>query len=219
MKGDLIINTLKEMVGHTRIEDLPISFSAVATDIVASKEVWLNSGDLFDAIRASMAIPGLFTPKKIGDRSLVDGGLLNPLPVAPAMFENYDLTVAVSLSGYDVANPFGTIPVEEQQTKLENYRSKIDKFLGSVQDRFGLETSGKAKQDPDLRLTDVLLGMFDTMQAAISRYRLASYPPDILIEIPGNICLTHEFYKARPLIAAGRYWTERALNNNAERLG
>ncbi len=219
MKGDLIINTLKEMVGHTHIEDLPISFSAVATDIVARKEVWLNSGDLFDAIRASMAIPGIFTPKIIDGKSLVDGGVLNPLPVAPAMFEKNDLTVAVSLSGYDVANPYGTVPVEIKQTKLENYRSKIEGFLSDVQNRFGLESNGSAKQDQDLRMTDVLLGMFDTMQAAISRYRLASYPPDILIEIPGNICQTHEFYKARPLIAAGQYWTEHALEKNAERIG
>ncbi len=218
MKGDLIINTLKEMVGHTHIQDLPVSFSAVATDIVARKEVWLNSGDLFDAIRASIAIPGIFTPKKIAGRSLVDGGVLNPLPVAPAMFENNDLTVAVSLSGYDVANPYGVIPQEEHKTTLENYRSKIEQFLGSVQDRFGLEANGKTKLDRDLRLTDVLLGMIDTMQAAISRHRLASYPPDILIEIPSNICQTHEFYKAKSLIAAGRYWAEHALSKNAERL-
>lgn len=217
MKGDLIINTLREMVGDIRIEDLPISYSAVATDIIARKEVWLNSGDLFDAIRASMAIPGIFTPKQIDGRSLVDGGLLNPLPVAPSMFENNDLTVAVSLSGYDVANPYGTIPLEEQQTRLENYRSKIEQFLTGVQDRFGLEANGSVKRNQELRLTDVLLGMFDTMQAAISRHRLASYPPDILIEIPGNICQTHEFYKARPLIAAGRYWTEQALAQYSER--
>jgi NTE family protein len=219
MKGDLIINTLKEMVGTIHIEDLPINYSAVATDIVARKEAWLNSGDLFDAIRASMAIPGIFTPKVIEGRSLVDGGVLNPLPVAPSMFEKNDLTVAVSLSGYDVTNPFGNIPKEEHQTTLESYRSKIDGFLSSVQDRFGLESDDQKKPDPELRLTDILLGTFDAMQSSIARHRLASYPPDILIEIPGNICQTHEFYRARPLIAAGRYWTDHALAKYAERIG
>jgi NTE family protein len=166
-----------------------------------------------------MAIPGIFTPKVIEGRSLVDGGVLNPLPVAPSMFEKNDLTVAVSLSGYDVTNPFGNIPKEEHQTTLESYRSKIDGFLSSVQDRFGLESDDQKKPDPELRLTDILLGTFDAMQSSIARHRLASYPPDILIEIPGNICQTHEFYRARPLIAAGRYWTDHALTKYAERIG
>jgi NTE family protein len=135
------------------------------------------------------------------------------------MFEKNDLTVAVSLSGYDVAKPFGNIPKEEHQTTLENYRSKIDGFLSSVQDRFGLESDDPKKSDPELRLTDILLGTFDAMQSSIARHRLASYPPDILIEIPGNICQTHEFYKASPLIAAGRYWTDHALTKYAERIG
>jgi NTE family protein len=165
-----------------------------------------------------MAIPGIFTPKFIDERSLVDGGVLNPLPIAPSMFEKHDLTVAVSLSGYDVTNPFGTIPLEERQTKLESYRYKIEGFLNSVQDRFGLESDNPVKPDPELRLTDILLGTFDAMQSSIARHRLASYPPDILIEIPGNICQTHEFYKARPLISAGHYWTKHALSKYAERI-
>ncbi len=219
MKGDLIINALREMVGAQHIEDLPINFSAVATDIVARKEVWLNSGDLFDAIRASMAIPGIFTPKVIAGKTLVDGGLLNPLPVAPSMFENNDLTIAVSLSGSDVAKPYGSVPLEEHQTKLESYRFKIEGFLRSVQDRLGLEYGDSITPDQELRLTDVLLGAFDAMQSSIARHRLATYPPDILIEIPNNICKTHEFYRARPLIAAGHYWTDHALTKYAERIG
>ena len=218
LKGDMIINTLRKMVGNLSIENLPISYSAVATDLVAQKEVWLNSGDLFDAIRASMAIPGIFTPKTIEGRSLVNGGLLNPLPVAPAMFNKSDLTVAVSLSGYDEANPYGTMPKETVQTTLEGYRGQIENFLGGVQDLLGLEINATPQKDPNLRLTDVLLGSFDTMQTAIARHRLASYPPDILIEIPANICKSYEFYRASPLIAAGRYWTECALQKQANRL-
>ena len=67
-----------------------------------------------------------------------------------------------------------------------------------------------------MHLTDVLLGMFDTMQAASARYRLASYPPDILIDIPDNVCETHEFHKAAQLIAAGRYWAGEYLNRQAD---
>lgn len=215
MKGDLIIDTLREMMGYQSIEHLPLPFTAVATDIVARKEVWLSSGDLFDAIRASIAIPGIFTPKVINGRTLVDGGLLNPLPGAPAMFNDAEITIAVSLSGQDMAEPWGDVDVAALRTPLENYRSRIDLFLDQMQERLGLEKDNEA---PELRLTDVLLGMFDTMQAAIARHRLASYPPDLLIEIPGNICQTHEFFKARALIEAGRYWAEHALELHRDRL-
>ena len=86
-----------------------------------------------------------------------------------------------------------------------------------MQDRLGLEMDdGSVEDEP--QLTDVLLAMFDTMQSAIARYRLASYPPDVLIEIPANVCKTHEFYKARRLIAAGHYWTNNALTQHKDRL-
>ena len=218
MKGDLIMDSLREMVGTHRIEDLPIRFSAVATDFEDRTEVWFNSGDLFDVIRASIAIPGIFTPKQLDGRLLVDGGLLNPLPSAPAMFDKTDLSVAVSLSGYDIANPYGDVDLNNHRTELETYRERIDQFLSLAQERLGLETDKKDETQDDLRLTDVLLGTFDTMQSTIARYRLASYPPDILIEIPGNICQTHEFYRARPLIAAGHYWARQALAQHADRV-
>ena len=219
MKGDLIMERLRQMVGARRIEDLPIPFSAVATDVAAKKEVWFNSGDLFDVIRASIAIPGLFTPKTINGRTLVDGGLLNPLPSAPAMFTDTDITIAVSLSGLDVAEPYGDVNLRDYRTQLETYREKIDDFLDQAQDRLGLELDkdDEAAED-EMPLTDIFLNMFDTMQRTIARYRLASYPPDILVEIPGNICQTHEFYRARPLIAAGHYWARQALELHADRI-
>ena len=74
-----------------------------------------------------------------------------------------------------------------------------------------METESKQDEKRELGLTDIMLGMFDTMQGAIERYRLAAYPPDVLIEIPNNICQTHEIYKARALVAAGRYWAAEAL--------
>jgi len=218
MKGDLIMETLREMIGDHRIEDLSLPFTAVATDIVAKKEVWLNSGDLFSAIRASSAIPGIVTPKSIGGKKLVDGGLLNPLPTAPAMLNASELTVAVGLTGQHVAEPFGTAKNDAEPNALQEYRSKIEGFLNRLQDSLGLESGmSDAASEKELGLTDVLLGTFDTMQAAIGRHRMASYPPDLLIEIPGNICQTHEFYKARELIEAGRYWAGQALTRYGDR--
>lgn len=211
VKGDLIMNTLRDLIGDQRIEDLPIPLTAIATDIVDRKEVWLSKGSLFDAMRASMAIPGVFTPKKINGQVLVDGGLLDPLPSAPATSDGTDLTIAVSLSGRDMKEPYGPNPPEQPLSKIGRYRKSIDAFLDRVQDTLGMETESKQHEERELGLTDIMLGSFDTMQGAIARYRLAAYPPDVLIEIPNNICQTHEIYKARALVAAGRYWAAEAL--------
>lgn len=212
VKGDLIMDTLRNLIGDKRIEDLPIPLTAVATDVVDRKEVWLNSGSLFDAMRASMAIPGVFTPKTINGQVLVDGGLLNPLPSAPATSNGAAITIAVSLSGRDMQEPYGPNPPQQPLSKIGRYRKSIDAFLGRVQDTLGMETESEQNKERELGLTDIMLGSFDTMQAAIARYRLAAYPPDVLIEIPNNICQTHEIYKARALVAAGHYWATEALD-------
>ena len=219
MKGDLIMNELRALIGDTNIEDLPLPFTAVATDVVSKKEVWLNSGDLFDAIRASIAIPGIFTPKFINGRALVDGGLLNPLPVAPSTDDVTDLTIAVSLAGREVSQPLGPNPLPPRAGSIQAYRSRIETFIDTVQGKLGMEQAAKPGEERPLPLTDVLMGMFDTMQAAISRYRLASYPLDILIDIPYNVCQTHEFYKAEQLIEAGRYWATEYLMRHGEDQG
>lgn len=90
---------MRELIGDCGIEDLPVSFTAVATDLESGEEVWLREGKLFDAIRASMATPLIFTPFEYGGRHLLDGGLVNPVPVAPTLSDKTDLTVAVSLCG------------------------------------------------------------------------------------------------------------------------
>jgi NTE family protein len=219
MKGDMIIEALRELVGDRDIEDLPIPFTAVATDIGRRQEVWLDSGNLFDAIRASIAVPGVFTPKRINGRVLVDGGLLNPLPGAPHDAEQDSVTIAVSLSGRDMTEPLGPNPPAPPESNIDRYRKAVDEFLEKAQDALGLEKdSGKEEEEEedDLSLTGVMLGMFDTMQAQIARFRLASYPPDVLIEIPGNVCQTHEYFKARALIHAGQYWASDALDRQLE---
>ncbi len=95
-KGDKIIDALRDLIGPRNIEDLPLDFTAVATDLDASKEVWLSSGPLFDAIRASIAFPTVFSAVHYRGRTLVDGGLLNPIPIAPTLRDSTDMTIAVS---------------------------------------------------------------------------------------------------------------------------
>ncbi len=214
MKGDRIMDKLRGLIGDCLIEKLPIPFTAVATDIVRRQQVWINRGDLFDAIRASISVPGLFTPHIVNGRTLVDGGLLNPLPVAPSMFHQHDLTIAVSLSGPQINAPFGRDPTPAPPSSYRTFRVGIERFLSSLQESLGLEKEKPGEKQ--LTLSGVLLAMFDTMQAAIARYRLAAYPPDILIEIPSNICDTHEYYMAEQLIDAGRYWAGKFLSQQSE---
>jgi predicted acylesterase/phospholipase RssA len=98
-EGDRLMQKLSDLVGDARIEDLDIPFTAVASDIERRREVWITRGSLFEAIRASIAIPGFFTPVVLGDRLLVDGGLLSPLPIAPAQRHDVERIIAVSLNG------------------------------------------------------------------------------------------------------------------------
>jgi len=102
VKGDKIINTLVELVGDQLIEDLPISFTATAADIINEKEVWIESGRLFDAIRASISLPLFFTPFNHKGVNLIDGGVLNPVPIAPTFGDETEITIAVNLGGAPV---------------------------------------------------------------------------------------------------------------------
>ena len=94
-----MISTLTNLIGNIQIEDLPIPYTAVAADIDAEKEVWIKTGPLFDAIRASVSLPLFFTPFDYQGRKLIDGGVLNPVPIAPTFNDNTELTIAVNLGG------------------------------------------------------------------------------------------------------------------------
>ena len=239
VKGDKLMERLGEWLGGVQMESLEVPLTVVAADIISRKEVWISRGDLLEAVRASIAVPGVFTPLIKHGRVLVDGGILNPLPIPPARMENSTITVAVSLSGQEVRNPFGEPTAEELARQEEQAQEKgaagdrhapIDGFLDSLQRYFGkgtveddvdearsggganTETPGgfaTVKEQP--ALTDVMLGMFNTMQDTIARHQLAGNPPDILIDIPCNICQSHEFHRAAELIPAGAFWARRAL--------
>jgi NTE family protein len=121
IKGDRIVGKLKELIGDVNIEDLPMSYTAVAVDLMAQREVWFSRGSLFEAIRASIAIPTVFRPHHYQGRILVDGGLLNPVPITPTLRDLTDCTIAVdinapaeSLDGTDTAqDAAGLLPAAE----------------------------------------------------------------------------------------------------------
>lgn len=213
LKGQMLMDTLQEFIGRHRIEDLPIPLTIVATDVVARKEVWLNRGDLFNAIRASIAVPTVFTPHTINGRPLLDGGILNPVPIAPTLQDQTDAIIAVSLSGVESRIGGGSrlkTPAHRVNKPRHRYQKQIEVFIDQLQERLGIGAEQEDSQ-PSLSLTDVALLSLDAMQARIARAMLAAYPPDLLIEIPINTCRAHEFHRAEEVIAAGEYWAQQAL--------
>ena len=197
IKGDKVIGTLRKLLGETLIENLPIPFTAVAADIQAEKEVWLNKGPLFDAIRASISLPLFFTPFNHNGILLVDGGVLNPVPIAPAFNEHTDLKIAVNLGGA-VVNINRTELPDDPVKELSFLQKQVASFIDSLRD----ESATALGLDWDMY--DVANQSFDAMQSTIARQKLAAYPPDILLEIPRNACGTLEFDRADEMIELGR---------------
>ena len=197
-KGERIINTLRELIGVQNIEDLPITFTAVATDIEENKEVWLSKGPLCDAIRASIAFPTIFSAVHLNGKTLVDGGLLNPIPIAPTLRDQTDITIAVSLSGNAKVIPADLPLVEKIPEHRNRYRQKIIDFID------GLQRKENGTDTTDAGFFDVISKSIDVMQSTITNFKLAAYKPDILIEIPKDVCTMYEFERAEELIEIGR---------------
>ncbi len=195
-KGERIIGVLRELIGDCAIEDLPMSFTAVATDLESSEEVWLRDGKLFDAIRASIATPLIFTPFRHGARTLLDGALVNPVPIAPTLGDTTDLTIAVSLSGPAELRP-APPPASTPMVNGNAYRQRIRAFIESLQ-------PARTNDAPTRGFIDIAFVAMQAMQDTIARLKLAAYSPDVTVEIPRNACGFHEFWRAEELIALGR---------------
>jgi NTE family protein len=240
MRAEKILDAVRDILGPVAIEELPIPYTAVATDLLAGKTVWFQRGALDEAIRASIAIPGVIAPHEIDGRLLADGGILDPLPMAPLSAVNADLTIAVSLSGSEA---LGSRAQEEPGAGAEwlsrmmrsttalfdtaAARSLLDRPTArAVLSRFGADSwSDDADEDlPDDEEGDALpgvprLGSFEVMnrtidiaQAALARHTLAVYPPDLLIEVPRSTCRSLEFHRAAEVIEAGRALADDALS-------
>jgi NTE family protein len=197
-KGDRIMDTLREMVGERDIEDLPISYTAVAVDIERQREVWFSKGSLFDAVRASIAVPTIFTPHAYMGMTLVDGGLLNPVPIAPTFRDFTDLTIAVNLNADPIPvvepTPTARSPSAEHQ---EDLRTRIKLFLDDIGETL------RQPEERDLSVFELISRSLETMQNAIAGLKLAAYSPDVVINVSRDLCDAHEFHRARELIEHG----------------
>jgi NTE family protein len=204
LKGERIFNILQEVTGPQLIEQLKIPFTAVATDMVQNREVHYRSGDLYKAFRASIAIPGVFTPVMENGQFLVDGGVLNPLPLNLVSPKQGEWVVAVNLNGAPAAVATGVEQEQEEVRVLWKWLSPI------MQDP-------KKEQKEVLpaaaySIRELLQSSYVMTQDRLVDLMLQAYPPDVLVEIPRNVCSIFEFYKAKSLIEAGREACRLALD-------
>jgi NTE family protein len=243
IRGEKVFGRIREMVGDINIEELPIPFTAVATDLTNQQEIWFQEGCLHQAMRASAAIPSLFTPVIQGNRMLVDGSLLNPLPIVPVVSSHCDLIVAVNLNS--AHQQHYELPVIERTPALKGRFDLLMSSLGShlpsfkrkngeddellmLEDHSNLlqpeainpwqqnargnkpatpkSASGSrvAELSGPASLLELINQSFEVMQTSLAQYKIAGYPPDILINVPKRVCRFFEFYKAPELIMLGR---------------
>jgi len=233
LRAEKILDAVRDILGPVTIEELSIPYTAVATDLLAGKSVWFQRGPLDEAIRASIAIPGVIAPHVIDGRLLADGGILDPLPMAPIAAVNADLTVAVSLNGSEIIDgrqdePGVTVEwlnrmVRSTSALLDataarslldrpTARALLARFGDSDEPEDGADEAGAPPEVPKLGSFEVMNRTIDIAQAALSRHGLAAYPPDLLIEVPRSMCRSLEFHRAAEVIAAGHALAAQALD-------
>lgn len=240
IRGDKVMTRVSDLLAGRRIEDLPIPFTAVATDLIARKEVWFQQGPVAIAIRASIALPSIISPVMLNGRLLADGGLMNPIPLAPLAALQADATVAVFLAG-GADEQGGRTPVHEsaEPRPVEEWRERFRRSASQVMDRettrrmttwfAGMRGDG-AERAPEpspetqavegfdglprgLGVLDVMELSLDALQSLVTRYRLAGYPPDVLITIPKSSCRVLDFHRAPEMIELGRQAAQETLDS------
>jgi NTE family protein len=224
IRAEKIFARVSDILGDVRIEDLPLPFTAVATDLMTGDEQWFREGPVRAAVRASVALPGFMTPVVIDGRLLADGGLVNPLPIAPTRAARADLTVAVAVSGPPRS------PAFESRRRIAGHVLDSD-VLRSIATRLGAlrgGVAGSAVGEPDevpaavfealpsgLRLVDVMGLSMEAVRSAAIRHMLADHAPDVLITVPRSSCRTLDFHRAEEMIELGRRLAADALDRAA----
>lgn len=229
LQGSLLMNAINDHIGNPDIEDLEIAFGCVATEFGSGREVWLREGSLLDACRASIALPGMFAPvRNQNNRLLLDGGLVNPVPVSLARAMGADVVIAVNLNDGLVAHHFlvnkrdqDAEPElsEEQIAEINNKDSTVAKWATKLKVGLGIRldsyiSSIRNKVSSEPGLFDVIVGSVNIMQDRITRSRMVGEPPDIHITPRLSHIGLMDFDRASECIEAGR----KAVRRQAEDL-
>jgi NTE family protein len=217
--GDKLAAQLEAAMGQTRIEDLPLKFATVATEVRTGHEIWLTHGRMVDAMRASYALPGIFSPVLVGDRWLVDGALVNPVPVSAARALGAEIVIAANLSS-DVFTHSTTVyshgPSPEVPAALIEPVPPPKRGFGKF---FSPERTMKREffgSGGRPGISSVMVDAFNIMQDRITRARLAGDPPDMLISPRVGQIGWFDFHRADDLIAHGMRAAERAIDSIQE---
>lgn len=214
LKGEKVFNVLQQMAGDQLIENLPIAFTAVATDILTRTEFHFKSGNLFKALRASTGVPGVFTPVAENKSLFVDGGVLNPVPVNLISRREDAIVVVVNLNG---AVPTEIAPAEASPPPAEtaaDEASALNENAGTLMQRLRayFSTASKPDETPSLSMFEIYTASFDAMFDKLTQMSIELNPPDLVVEIPRSAASTFEFHRANELIQLGRQAYDKAIN-------
>jgi NTE family protein len=212
IKGEKVFAEMQNLgfIPKINIENLSIPIAIVASDVVQNKEVVYTSGNLFKALRASVSIPNVLTPINLPNSLLVDGGVMNPLPISRIPKPDSDLIVAVDVNAL-VPYQKPILP-KKKKKEVEREVSTIEQLKEKWSQLFPDNGKKKLFKKNDLGYFDMFTRTIQVMQDRITHYTIEATPPDILIQISKDASGTFEFYKAEELIAAGQEACRRALN-------
>ena len=221
--GTKLAAELEAAMGPSLIEELPVKFATVATEVRTGHEIWLTHGRIVDALRASYALPGIFAPVLVGDRWLVDGALVNPVPVSAARAFGAEIVIAANVSSDIFAHsttiyshgPGGTVTAAPEVLDPAPPKRGFGKFF-SAERTVKREFFGAAGRPG---ISTIMVDAFNIMQDRITRARLAGDPPDLLISPRVGEIGWFDFHRADDLIAHGARAAERAIESIQEAIG
>ncbi len=194
VKGEKIFAKHREMTGDLNIEDLSIPFRAVSVDVKSGKEVIFKNGDMYKALRASVSIPGVFVPIEENNKMLVDGGVLNPLPINLIKRKEDSMIVAVDL------NAAGKPLIKEKEKEKEKTPKWYEQ---AIPDNILQKTRFDTKKDDSMSVFELMESTFMLTQDRLKELMIEVYKPDVLISIPRKTCSTFEFWKAKHVYETG----------------
>jgi len=204
IKGERVINAMKEIIPDINIENMNIPYSATATDIISKKEVVFTSGSVYEAIRASIAIPSVITPVKTESGLLVDGGVVNNIPIDNVKRIKDDILIAVDVNA-NVPSIKPAITKKEALKKYTIYQNKLKSFHQH------LKKINPLHHEDRMNYFNLINQTISLMMHQMSELHLEKHSVDLLINISRDTCSTFDFFKAEEIVETGRYITSEQL--------
>ena len=198
VRGEKVLKEMKKIISDKKIEELEIPYLAVAVDIENKKEVVIDKGSIYDAIRASISIPTVFTPVKTDEGLLVDGGIMNNIPVNHVKRNRRDLLIAVDVNA-DVPVDMPEKKEDDEEEETSGYQKLVNK-IRKKWDKLNI-----IPEDDGMGYFDLLHRTINLMTRMIAEHSMEKNPPDLLIQTSEEACTTFEFFRAREIVEMGRH--------------